>query len=480
MLRILTRSVSRLLRLAGFAAFVVAVTLLVVFIAYLHNRPDLQAWHQASLDAEFTADSGATDFADYLAAEARVFAQLETQVYAPRPLDDGTGIDRYRRGSLADPARWPQDWNRSFEMPVDDPQTAVLLLHGMSDSPYVLRSLAQSLHDRGAWVLGLRLPGHGTAPSGLKDVKWQDMAAAVRLAMAHLQANAGVQNIYIVGYSTGGALALHYALQGLGRRAQPQPDGIVLISPAIGVTPLAALAVWQARIGDWLGMDKLAWESIKPEYDPFKYNSFAVNAGDQVYRLTAEISRQIDAHQEIGDLHELPPLLAFQSSVDATVSPVALVEGLFARLPVAGHELMLFDINRRAGTAQVLSRDPRAYFDKWLADERLPYGLRVLTNRGPDMVLLDKPAGKAVFSESAVALQWPGNVFSLSHVALPIRKDDPLYGLSGESSPGIHLGDLALRGERGVLQVSAEDMLRLRWNPFYPLLEQHMVEFMGL
>ena len=58
----------------------------------------------------------------------------------------------------------------------------MLLLHGMSDAPYSLRALGEALHARGFHVLGLRLPGHGTAPSGLVTATWEDMAAAVALA----------------------------------------------------------------------------------------------------------------------------------------------------------------------------------------------------------------------------------------------------------------------------------------------------------
>ena len=42
------------------------------------------------------------------------------------------------------------------------------------------------------------------------------------------------------------------------------------------------------------------------------------------------------------------------------------------------------------------------------------------------------------------------------------------------------LGRIELRGERGVLQIPAVDMLRLRWNPFYPYMEQRLLEFVGL
>jgi len=78
-------------------------------------------------------------------------------------------------------------------------------------------------------------------------------------------------------------------------------------------------------------------------------------------------------------------------------------------------------------------------------------------------------------------LKWPGGLYSLSHVALPFPMNDPLYGkLKPDDSTMIHLGSTDLRGERGVLQISAADMLRLRWNPFYPYIEKRALEFVRL
>jgi hypothetical protein len=77
-------------------------------------------------------------------------------------------------------------------------------------------------------------------------------------------------------------------------------------------------------------------------------------------------------------------------------------------------------------------------------------------------------------------LSWPEDVYSLSHVALPIPPDDPVYGSDDSiSSPGVRLGDMAPRGEKGVLMVPAADMLRLRYNPFYRYLEWRVAVFMG-
>lgn len=473
--------VTRTLAYGTLGAIVVLVSL---SVGYLENRPELAIWHEVELDTEFTADNEVQHFSDYLVAEEQVFQQLDELVYTHIPVGEQHLINRYSRGSLSDPGRWSRNWNRTFELPQETPRAGVLLLHGMSDSPYSLRGVGQLLHEKEAWVVGLRYPGHGTASSGLTEVRWQEMAAAVRLAMNHLQDKVGQQPIYIVGYSAGGALAVHYVLKALSENEYPSAAGIVLISPAIGVTPLAAFAVWQARLGHMLGLDKLEWSDIRPEYDPFKYNSFAVNAGDQVYRLTREISSLIEQHQQAGDLDLLPPVLAFQSSVDATVSTRALVDGLLKKLPPAGHELVLFDINRRTAMEPILQRDPRQEFEPLSAQDGLPFILTLVTNSdntNDRVVLRRKSEGISRIMEVSTDLAWPRGIYSLSHVALPFREDDPLYGVSGaETSPGIHLGDLALRGERGVLQIPPSEMLRLRWNPFYPLMERRIVEFMGL
>ena len=125
----------RLLRASAYSAAGALVVLVVVFIAYMERRPDLSVWHLAQLDEEFTAASGVATFADYLALEQRLFAQLDAQVYAKIPDDERRLINRYNRDSLSDPARWSPNWNRSFELPAETPKAGVLLLHGMSDSP---------------------------------------------------------------------------------------------------------------------------------------------------------------------------------------------------------------------------------------------------------------------------------------------------------------------------------------------------------
>lgn len=480
----LSKLLRRVLMATVYSTTGALVVLVLVFVTYLEGRPDLAVWHLADLDEEFTADSGVETFEEYLALEERLFAQLDAQVYRQIPDADQRLINRYSRGSLSDPERWSPNWNRTFEFPAPSPRAGVLLLHGMSDSPYSLRQLGQRLHAAGALVVGLRLPGHGTAPSGLVEVTWQDMAAAVRLAMEHLAERARGAPLYIVGYSNGAALAVHYALATLQDGDSPEVAGMVLLSPAVGVSSVAALAVWQARLGHLLGLDKLAWNAILPEYDPFKFGSFAVNAGDVVFRLTAEIRKRLDALSGTGELAGFPPLLAFSSVVDATVSVGALVDGLFQRLPRGDHELVLFDINRMAEMEPILLSDPSAMVQALRDDPERAFALSLVTNRDADgrgVVARSQGPGQPEPTETELSLAWPESVYSLSHVAVPFPPGDPLYGgATIEASPGIRLGQIALRGERGVLQIPATDMLRLRWNPFYPYLESRVLAFVRL
>ena len=453
-------------------------------IWYLENRPDLDIWHTVNLTEEFTAASDLDSFADYLKLEERVFAQLDDLIFTRIDPNLPRQSLRYRPGGVANPVRWPHNWNRSYELLARDPRAGVLLLHGITDSPYSLHAVGRSLHAAGATVVGMRLPGHGTIPGELRDLTAEDLVAATRLGVRHLQSLVGDRPLYLVGYSTGGALAIDYALATLEDKASPQITGIVMISPAIGVRPSARFAVWQARIGHLLGLPKLEWNDIMPEYDPFKYNSFAINAADVVYRLTSRISNQIERARESGTLTRLPPILAFQSIIDATVSTPALIDGLLARLPARGDELVIFDIDRTDRVDPILARNPSLDIKTAMSDGNLPFMVTLITNENPDtanVVARTQAAGSNVRSEIPLDMAWPQNIISLSHVALPFPPSDPLYGAKPPQEPRrLYLGNLSIRGERGLLAVPPSAQLRLRWNPFFDYLESRSFEFMGL
>ena len=86
-----------------------------------------------------------------------------------------------------------------------------------------------------------------------------------------------------------------------------------------------------------------------------------LNAGDMVFRLTNQIQARFDDFERSGLLERFPPVLAFQSVADATVSTSALVRGLFDRLPAGEHEITWTgrdDAGRRLSAGVYLSRVP--------------------------------------------------------------------------------------------------------------------------
>ena len=109
-----TRFTWRLIKAVAFSLAGALVVLIIGFVLFLDSRPDLDVWHLANLNEEFRADAGVETFADYLALEERLFAQLDALVYRESGEETEYLINRYDRGSLSDPGRWSPNWNRSF------------------------------------------------------------------------------------------------------------------------------------------------------------------------------------------------------------------------------------------------------------------------------------------------------------------------------------------------------------------------------
>ena len=446
----------------------------------------LQPWHTADLSSEFVA--GMVDevrtFDDYLALEERLFEELQTEVYAAVDTGPEYALVRYSSGSAADPEMQQPNRNRSFELAVDEPQGGILLLHGLTDSPYTLHDLGEKLHEQGYWVIVPRLPAHGTAPSALRTVRWRDMAAAVEIGMNHLVAMVADNPIHVVGYSNGATLALDLALNMIGDPDKRMPTSLILISPSIGISAAAALARPTAAVGRVPGMGGAAWTQIVPEFDPYKYNSFTANAGAQVRQLTRSVSSRVASLERAGNGGLMPPILVFKSAVDATVTTDAVVDLLLARLPDNGNELVLFDINRSARTSILLVSDPGPLTNRLVNDASLPFAMTLIANENPEsakVVARHKEAFAGEFSETeALNIEWPRGVISLSHVALPFAPNDPLYGrFPPEDNNTLFLGQMEIRGERGLMKISSDWLLRIRYNPFYSVLESRVLDWVG-
>ena len=260
------------------------------------------------------------------------------------------------------------------------------------------------------------------------------------------------------------------------------PDSLVLVSPAIGITPFAALAGTKAALGGLPGFAGLAYTQIIPEFDPYKYNSFATNAAAQVHQLTRHVYGRIQSlGSDASAAASLPPILAIKSTVDATVTTDAVVDNLLIRLPANRNELLLFDINRQAAIkSTLLVDDPGPLTERLLNDAGPPFAVTMVKNKdvnSRNVVARRKPAySEDGYVIESLQLEWPAGVVSLSHVALPFPPDDPVYGESpAEGNDQVFLGNLAIKGERGLLKIPGEWLLRLRYNPFYDYMQARIL-----
>jgi hypothetical protein len=70
-------------------------------------------------------------------------------------------------------------------------------------------------------------------------------------------------------------------------------------------------------------------------------------------------------------------------------------------------------------------------------------------------------------------------MFSLAHIALPFTLDDDVYGRNPPRSPSdvVRLGTLSPRGERAVLTVPLDTLMRVSSNPFFPYLAARLTAF---
>jgi alpha-beta hydrolase superfamily lysophospholipase len=266
---------------------------------------------------------------------------------------------------------------------------------------------------------------------------------------------------------------MKYALDALDDKQLARPDRLILISPMIGITSFARFAGIAALPALLPAFAKAAWLGILPEFNPFKYNSFPVNGARQSYRLTAALQNQMTRAGRDGLLDRLPPVLTFQSVVDFTVSTRAIISRLYAQLPANGSELVLFDINRAAALGVLLRSASETVLSRILAPPPRKFRTVIITNASADTYkVVEKVTEAGAVSEqtSELALAFPTGIFSLSHVALPFPMTDALYGMEPDKSEdyGVNLGAISPRGERGVLIVNLDALLRVSSNPFFP------------
>jgi alpha-beta hydrolase superfamily lysophospholipase len=453
---------------------------------YAQRAPDLSVWH-TYVPREMTIEEmDAGDWNAYMKAEARIFNDVRVNVVEKLKPAERVPSNRYYKGSPIYPEQFAENWNRSYILePSGPPVGAVVMLHGLTDSPFSLRHIARRYRDRGFVAIGIRLPGHGTVPAGLTRVEWREWAAATRLAVREARRRIGPDKpLELVGFSNGGALALQYALDSIDNPALSRPTRVVLISPMIGVTRYARFAGLAGLPAVFPAFARAAWLGIVPEFNPFKYNSFPVNGARQSYLLTSTIQDQINRLHRENRLVALPPVLTFQSVTDFTVSTPAVMSSLYDQLPENGSEVVLFDVNRSVRFRTFLRVASYTALSRLLRTGPQNYRTTVIANASPDSshtVARSVDAGQVETHVTPLDIEYPQDIFSLSHVAIPFPVTDALYGIApnDEENFNENLGTLAPRGERGTLILTLDSMFRIASNPFFPYLLERIDEGIG-
>lgn len=206
-----------------------------------------------------------------------------------------------------------------------------LLVHGLLDCPFTFRELAQTLEQQGIVTRSILLPGHGTRPSDLLTVTYQDWQNTVRYGVASLQKD--VDSIFIIGYSTGAALAMAQAME------DSSIKGLILISPAVKLRSPIDLAVNWVQFTNLLGKDQ-PWVARSPENDYAKYRSVTLNSAKQVLDL-AETTRKQCKTQPFKQ-----PIYMILTREDETISSPDAIE-LFSSLTNPVSKLLLYSSSKQ-------------------------------------------------------------------------------------------------------------------------------------
>lgn len=115
-------------------------------------------------------------------------------------------------------------------------ETAALLVHGFTATPWEMRLLAEHLADRGIASLAVRLPGHGTSPEDLAQRHWQEWLGTALDGYRLLDEE--FASVFGIGMSTGCLVLLAAA-------AKNPLNGLILCSPYLRVLhKLAPYAGW--------------------------------------------------------------------------------------------------------------------------------------------------------------------------------------------------------------------------------------------
>jgi esterase/lipase len=238
----------------------------------------------------------------------------------------------------------------------DDCTKGIVLVHGLTDSPYYMGALASHFRKLNYNVYLPLLAGHGLRdPKGMEDVRLEDWKDNVRFALD--TAAKKNRQVSIGGFSTGGALALYMAA------THRKINGAVyLFSAALdaqgGLVGELTKMLLRSPLRDWFDSnDTLIGEN------PYRYTRVDVDGAAQVTRLMKENDAIIcDARQRLLDLR----VFAAHSECD-TMCDIKGVEAL-QQVINNREQFVFYRIPKALGVTHesLVLKDPVVYKNKEL------------------------------------------------------------------------------------------------------------------
>ena len=196
--------------------------------------------------------------------EERLFAECASG-YTPVRKADTFTLGRYNPKAWSPSSRSTRRTTAPRARSAERARGAVLLVHGLTDSPYSMRGIAEVFQARGFYVVALRIPGHGTIPSMLRDVRWEDWYAAVVVAAKHAAERAEAASLFtspVIRPAPRWRRSMRFARSTT--PTLPRPQGVYLVSAAIGISPFAVLTDVIAGLAFIPAFEKSSWIDVLP------------------------------------------------------------------------------------------------------------------------------------------------------------------------------------------------------------------------
>lgn len=212
----------------------------------------------------------------------------------------------------------------------------ILLIHGLLASPAEVRDFAEFLVKQNYTIFAVRIKGHGTSPYDLRKQTFMDWSKSVKRGFEIL--NVYCNKMMVVGFSTGGALALKLAAEN-----HDKIIAVVALTVPVKFVNKSFLFVpllhGTNRLVKWVS----SIEGIKPflennpEHKNINYSSVPVKSLYELRLLMEDIEPQLEKIK-------IPTLLVYASE-DPIVNPES-AEIILAKLTDIHKELVIVNSTR--------------------------------------------------------------------------------------------------------------------------------------